>query len=471
MIDAGNNRCTAGLSKALYDTLAADTNAGFSFPLAAAQVTILKALCWGLAQGIAAKVNAGGMTVTDGATTYDLGTLELTGSGVSLSYDAGTNKLTATISGDGGGSAPSGTGIAEVVSGSFTSPARTQAVVVVAGLTADPSGARSALSLGTAATHAATDFDAAGAAASAYSAAASYADGIVATEAGVRASGDATNAAAAAAAQATANAAVPAGNAGDFVTLASSGVATNSSRASAMALLYPKVSIGGTTGVTGFSGGNTISTQGTKTAAPEFGPGQSFVYLFYALAVPSSVEMLFAHAESATLARGFQVRVGDNGSARGEVALDLAGLNGTAMFQLTGCLYTTIGVPHAIGVTMKADKSVHFAVDGTLQTALSARTGSYVAPNTSDGFTIGDWVAGTVPNTSGQFIAIRMFSTELSDADLVTATASPGYDIPAVTGTVSLDMNARDFIGVKSRVFSSVRWGLNGTAGPHDRTE
>lgn len=469
MIDAGNNRCTAGLSKALYDTLTADTNAGFSSPLADAQVTILKALCWGLAQGIAAKVNAGGMTVTDGATTYDLGTLELTGSGVSLSYDAGTNKLTATISGGGGGSAPSGTGIAEVVSGSFTSPARTQAVVVVAGLTADPSGARSALSLGTAATHAATDFDAAGAAASAYSAAASYADGIVATEAGVRASGDATNAAAAAAAQATANAAVPAGNAGDFVTLASSGVATNSSRASAMALLYPKVSIGGTTGVTGFSGGNIISTQGTLTAAPEFGPGQSFVYLFYALAVPSSVEMLFAHADS-LLYRGFQVRVGDNSGARGEIALDMAGINSTTMFQLTGALYTTTGVPHCVAVTMKADKSVHFAMDGTLQTSLSARTGTYVSPNTTDGFVIGDWVAGTVPNTSGQFIAIRMFSTELSDADLVTATASPGYDIPAVTGTVSLAMNARDFIGVKSRAFSNVRWGLNGTAGPHDRT-
>jgi hypothetical protein len=262
----------------------------------------------------------------------------------------------------------------------------------------------------------------------------------------------------------------PTGNAGDFVTLQASGIAQSSGRAAAMALLFPKVSIGGTTGVTGFSGGNTISTQGTKTAAPEFGPGQSFVYLFYALAVPSSSELLFAHAESATLARGFQVRVGDNGSARGEVSLDLAGLNGTAIFQLTGCLYTTTGVPHAIGVTIKADKTVHFAVDGTLQTSLSARTGSYVSPNTSDGFTIGDWVAGSYPNTSCQFIALRMFSTEVSDADLVTATASPAYSIPAVTGTVSLDMNARDWIGVKSRVFNGVRWGLNGTAGPHDRT-
>ena len=108
-INAGNSACTTGLSGAIYSVLSTDSNAAFpTNPLSGSAATIVKALCYDFAQGIAAVVNAGGVNVTDGGSNAgDVGSIEFAGAGVTVSIDNTTHVATVTISG--GGSLPTAT--------------------------------------------------------------------------------------------------------------------------------------------------------------------------------------------------------------------------------------------------------------------------------------------------------------------------------------------------------------------------
>jgi len=83
---------------------------------------------------------------------------------------------------------------------------------------------------------------------------------------------------------------------------------------------------------------------------------------------------------------------------------------------------------------------------------VSALAGSYTAPSSADTLRIGgpsEFSPTFYPTTSALIGALRCYSTELSDADLVAACADRALGtIPTVaTGTVTHDFSAAAFVG------------------------
>lgn len=59
-MSAGDSDCTTGLSGRIYTYLTGDSRNGFSSPMTAAQSGAVKALCYAVARGVVAEVNANG---------------------------------------------------------------------------------------------------------------------------------------------------------------------------------------------------------------------------------------------------------------------------------------------------------------------------------------------------------------------------------------------------------------------------
>ena len=187
-----------------------------------------------------------------------------------------------------------------------------------------------------------------------------------------------------------------------------------------------------------------------SAAVPAFGPGQSMVVVLYPGATPTGVEIVTSHINAAST-RGFYASVGSNASARRRVGLFLAGLNGSAELSLTGSDFT-VGVAYVIAVTIKADKSVRYSVNGAAVATVAALSGTYVGPSSADTLRIGsltEYSPTFYPLVSALIGAVRWYSTELSDADLVAACAGVATaTIPTVaTGTVSAAFSAAAFAG------------------------
>lgn len=199
----------------------------------------------------------------------------------------------------------------------------------------------------------------------------------------------------------------------------------------------------------GFAQADRVSAS-APAVVPAFGPGQSMVVVLFPGATPTGVEIVTSHINAAST-RGFYVSVGSNASARRRVGLFLAGLNGSAELSLTGSDFT-VGVAYVIAITIKADKSVRYSVNGAAVATVAALSGTYVGPSSADTLRIGsltEYSPTFYPLVSALIGAVGWYSTELSDADLVAACAGVATaTIPTVaTGTVSAAFSAAAFAG------------------------
>lgn len=199
----------------------------------------------------------------------------------------------------------------------------------------------------------------------------------------------------------------------------------------------------------GWSSSDRVSAS-AGAAVPAWGPGQSLVIVLYPGATPTGTELIAAHI-SVGSGRGWYVSVGTNAGARRRVAIFLAGLNASADLYLTGSDFT-VGAPYVLAITIKADKSVRYSVNGGTVQTIAALSGTYVAPTSADVLRVGaltEYAPSYYPPTSVLVGALRCYSTELSDADLVAACAGASTaSIPTVaTGTVSAAFSAAAFAG------------------------
>ena len=72
-LNAGNTACTTGLSARIYNALTSSADNGFSSPMTAAQTNSVKALCYAIATGVVAEIQANA-AVNVTADTDDFGT-------------------------------------------------------------------------------------------------------------------------------------------------------------------------------------------------------------------------------------------------------------------------------------------------------------------------------------------------------------------------------------------------------------
>lgn len=193
-------------------------------------------------------------------------------------------------------------------------------------------------------------------------------------------------------------------------------------------------------------------------AVPAFGPGQSLVVCLYPGATPTGTEVITSHIATGA-ARGWYLSVGSNAGARRRLAIFFTGLNGGADLYLTSSDFT-VGAAYVIAIVVLADKSVRYSVNGGTVQTIAALSGSYTAPTSSDTFRVGsltEFSPTFYPPVSVLVGAVRCYSTELSDADLVAACAGVATaSIPTVaTGTVSADFSAAAFAGGRRVIAAS----------------
>jgi hypothetical protein len=191
---------------------------------------------------------------------------------------------------------------------------------------------------------------------------------------------------------------------------------------------------------------------------PAFGPGQSLVVCLYPGATPTGTEVITSHIATGA-ARGWYLSVGSNAGARRRLAIFFAGLNGGADLYLTSSDFT-VGAAYVIAIVVKADKSVRYSVGGGTVQTIAALSGSYTAPTSSDTYRVGsltEFAPTYYPPGSVLVGAVRCYSTELSDADLVAACAGVATaSIPTVaTGTVSADFSAAALAGGRRVIAAS----------------
>ena len=337
----------------------------------------------------------------------------------------------------GGASAPSGTGVATVSGGAFVSPVPSAATT------------RATLGLGSLAT----------------------ASSITASQiSDATTAGRALVTAADAAAQRTALAVVPS-SATPLVESGAGAVGTSADYARADHV-HPAAGGGGGTWLSLY-GGSALWMGGDSAfgwaqadrfsasagaVVPAFGPGQSIVVCLYPGATPTGTEVITSHLATGA-ARGWYLSVGSNAGARRRLAIFFTGLNGGADLYLTSSDFT-VGAAYVIAIAVLADKSVRYSVNGGTVQVISALSGSYTVPTSSDTFRVGsltEFSPTFYPPVSVLVGAVRCYSTELSDADLVAACAGVATaSIPTVaTGTVSADFSAAAFAGGRRVVAAS----------------
>ena len=331
----------------------------------------------------------------------------------------------------GGASAPSGSGVVTASGGAFVSPVASAATTrATLGVVATPNATPSNVIAG------------------------ATAGGVLITDA----SGNAT------VATGTAGYALVSNGAGVAPTFQSLSTPTWLSLYGATALYM------GSDSTTGWATTDRINAS-AAAAAPAFGPGQSLVLCLYPTATPTGQELMVCHVVSPGT-RGWYVAVGNNAGARRRLSIFMAGLNGSADLYLTGSDFT-VGSPYVIAICVKADKSVRYSVNGGAVQTIAALTGTYVPPTSADTLRIGSTndFAPTYYAPVSEFIgAMRTYSTELSDADLVAACAGrTTATIPDVaTGTVSTAFSALAFAGgLRVVTQTGVTWIAAGTPSIH----
>ncbi len=181
----------------------------------------------------------------------------------------------------------------------------------------------------------------------------------------------------------------------------------------------------------------------TVGAAPHWCDGASLVLMIWPLSVPGSTKLLLDRGTNDCM-----IRVGDNGGDRGRLStyengtLALLPSDHTITGNLNGC--------HVLALACTGG-NVRSSFDGGA-VGVTSVGGAPTPPGGSTIFAVGGSVNGSgtyVPDV--EFVAIRTYSTVLSDADLIAAGALAGRNagaIPALTGTVSWEFAARDLRGV-----------------------
>ena len=226
----------------------------------------------------------------------------------------------------------------------------------------------------------------------------------------------------------------------------------------------PHLSLG-TAFNSGTSGSAYLDVTGTPSAAPLFGPGESLVYLFFPVALPSGGVIMACHQDAGSTTRGWEIRCGQNGADLGMLNMYL--FTGAGVFDLPGATFTgALNIPHVLAVTMTVGGQIRFSWDGVLQTPFTP-AGAYPAPIAGDLFLIGSRPGGNYSSTNIQPIQFRAYSTVLSDADLVAVAATRTSFLLAdpASGTLTVDIAASNVIGfdtVLDRADTSRRWRING---------
>ena len=218
-----------------------------------------------------------------------------------------------------------------------------------------------------------------------------------------------------------------------------------------------------------------IYVDAVPSPADAWGPGRSLVYLFRSLGTLGSANILIMHADtSSSVARGWHLRAGDNASARGEISLILAGLPGSTVLSLPGADFTGADGVHCLAVAITALGVVRYSWDGGAVATVAAGAGTYAPAQAADPWRIGSSavVGGGFAATTVQPIALRTYSTVLSDADLVAVCAQRASYLLAdpAAGTLSNSLAAPQFRGAATVIgASSQRWRLVGALLVHEQ--
>ena len=219
-----------------------------------------------------------------------------------------------------------------------------------------------------------------------------------------------------------------------------------------------------------------IYADAVPSPADKFGPGRSLVYLFRSLGTLGAANILAMHADTTTtVARGWHIRAGDNALARGEISLILAGLPGGTVLPLPGADFTGADGVHCLAVAVTALGVVRYSWDGGAVATAAAGAGTYAPAQAADPWRIGSSAVagGGFAATTVQPIALRTYSTVLSDADLVAVCAlRASYLLAAPSaGTLTTDLNALQFRGAATAIdrASSQRWRLVGALLVHEQ--
>jgi hypothetical protein len=220
-----------------------------------------------------------------------------------------------------------------------------------------------------------------------------------------------------------------------------------------------------------------VFVDAVPSPADKFGPGRSLVYLFRSLGTLGSANIMATHADApVTSDRGWQLRAGDNASARGEISLLLAGLPAVVtVVPLPGANFTGADGVHCLAVTVLLTGEIRYSWDGGAIATVAAIPGTYVPALAGDPWRIGSSSAGLgfVAATTVQPIALRTFSTVLSDADLVAVCAlRAAYLLAAPSaGTLTTDLSASQFRGAATAIdrASSQRWRIVGALLVHEQ--
>ena len=220
-----------------------------------------------------------------------------------------------------------------------------------------------------------------------------------------------------------------------------------------------------------------IYVDAVPSPADAFGPGRSLVYLFRSLGTLGAANVLAMHADTTTtVARGWHLRAGDNASARGELSLILAGLPAVlTVVPLPGADFTGADGVHCLACAITAPGVVRYSWDGGAVATVAAIPGTYVPAQAGDPWRIGSSAVsgGGFAATTVQPIALRTYSTVLSDADLVAVAADRASYLLAdpAAGTLSNDLAALQFRGAATAIdrASSQRWRLVGALLAHEQ--
>lgn len=245
-------------------------------------------------------------------------------------------------------------------------------------------------------------------------------------------------------------------------------------------LAAPALSLG-----TAFDAGTSTSAYldvtGTPSAAPTLAPGQSLVMLIYPIATPSASEVLACHANAAGT-RGWHLYSGFEAGDRSALSLFLSGLTGTGALGTIPLAAATwsgaLNTPHVVAVAVQNDGSIRYSWDGGSVQTIAAPSGTYVPPSSGDPFRVGAWAGGGPASASAQPVALRCYSTVLSNADLVAVAATRAsltLSDPS-SGTLSASVAASQWWGaiaagatVIDAAESSRRWRLVGALVGHAR--
>jgi hypothetical protein len=211
-----------------------------------------------------------------------------------------------------------------------------------------------------------------------------------------------------------------------------------------------------------------LDVAGTPSAAPLGGPGETLVYLFFPVGLPSDARIMAQHMDSGSVARGWEIRYGDNGGDRGLLSMLLFGMNGGGVFELPGATFNgALNVPHVLAIAITAGGVPRYSWDGGAVTELPALAGTYVPPISGDPFTIGSRSGGNYSADKAQIVQFRAYSTVLSNEDLaaVATTRTSFVLADPSAGTLTTDIsasNASGFGSVLDRADTARRWRVNG---------